>query len=212
LAQPVELAELEKCAMLESDAMRLACFEAILASHGVARQIDPDPQAERTQREVQAEPPKPEVPVAATVDAAPDSPAETPQAAVTEVETRQVAEASAMAVAEVAAADTRAAEAPSVPSESEPSPEPATTMDGWGLDAGREPDVARASVVKVTRTRYGELVFHFDNGQVWRQQEKRYFPYPKDREFDVTITTGMMGEYRLQVEGAGRRTTIKRLQ
>ena len=98
------------------------------------------------------------------------------------------------------------------PAAAEVPSEPDATMQGWGTRENREADVVRASVVKVTRTRYGELVFHFDNGQVWRQQEKRYFPYPKNREFDVTISTGMMGEYRLQVEGAGRRATIRRLQ
>lgn len=69
-----------------------------------------------------------------------------------------------------------------------------------------------ATVVDVTKDGYGALIFHFDNGQVWGQQEKRYFSYPKNRQFDVTISEGIMGESRLQVEGAGRRLTIKRIQ
>jgi len=64
----------------------------------------------------------------------------------------------------------------------------------------------------VSKTGRGALVFQLDNGQVWRQIEPRYYPYPRDREFDVMISTGMLGTYRLQVEGTGRRVTIKRLK
>lgn len=99
-----------------------------------------------------------------------------------------------------------------------PQPQPAAkaapvdAMENLGLRQNSEPDVIHATVVQVEKARFGELIFHFDNGQVWRQQEKRYFPYPRDRAFDVTLSTGMMGEHRLQVEGAGRRATIKRIQ
>lgn len=192
LAQTVELAELERCAALEADAQKLACFEAILASHGVARPAEAEPPDELRQGGLQAAPP-PEAQAAATLDAEPDSAA----AAV------QPAAAGRDAVPAGTVSDREVAEA---------SPEPAAPLGGWGFDEQREPELVHASVVKVTKTRYGELVFHFDDGQVWRQQEKRYFPYPKNREFDVTISTGMMGEYRLQVEGAGRKATIRRLQ
>ena len=84
-------------------------------------------------------------------------------------------------------------------------------MEGLGVD-GPDPEVITGRVTKVTKDDYGRLLFHFENGQVWRQFEKRYYPYPKSREFDVTISTGMMGDHRLQVEGAGRKVGIKRLR
>jgi hypothetical protein len=64
----------------------------------------------------------------------------------------------------------------------------------------------------VTKTYHGELVFHLDNGQVWAQMEKRYYPYPRNRQFDVVISTGMLNEYQLQVGGAGRKVTVRRVK
>jgi len=75
-----------------------------------------------------------------------------------------------------------------------------------------EPGSLQARVTEVEKNRYGALIFHLDNGQVWRQMEPRYFPYPRSAEFDVLITTGMMGEYRLQVDGGGRKVKIKRVK
>ena len=82
------------------------------------------------------------------------------------------------------------------------------------LERTEDPDqqTLEATVIDVTKTGYGELVFHLDNGQVWRQQEKRYYPYPRDREFGVTISRGILGEYQLQVEGTGRKVTIRRIR
>lgn len=97
-------------------------------------------------------------------------------------------------------------------SKASPAADPPDSLADLGLKDRREPEVVHATVVDVTKARYGELIFHLDNGQVWRQQEKRHFPYPRNEAFDVTISTGMMGEYRLQVEGAGRRATIRRVR
>ena len=74
------------------------------------------------------------------------------------------------------------------------------------------PEVLRARVIEVSRGNHDALVFHLDNGQVWRQIQPRYYPYPRNREFDATITTGMLGEYELQVEGEGRKVSVRRLK
>lgn len=81
------------------------------------------------------------------------------------------------------------------------------------LDRGEEePPALTARVVDVTRSWDDSLSFHLDNGQVWQQIEPRRFPYPRDGEFDVEITQGMMGDYRLRVEGEGRMVRIRRLK
>ena len=94
---------------------------------------------------------------------------------------------------------------------------PETAADEFGrehLERAEDPDqqTLEATVIDVTKTGYGELVFHLDNGQVWRQQEKRYYPYPRNGEFAVTISRGILGEYQLQVEGSGRKVTIRRIR
>lgn len=77
-----------------------------------------------------------------------------------------------------------------------------------------EADAAAMTAVvrEVSESRSGRLYFHFSNGQVWRQIEPRRFRYPKDREFAVTITQGMLGEYRLRVAGEGPMTRIRRVE
>ncbi len=69
-----------------------------------------------------------------------------------------------------------------------------------------------ATVNEVTRDSRRYLYFHLDNGQVWRQIEARFVPYPRDRPFQVEIDQGMMGEYRLRVEGEGRMVRIRRIE
>ena len=101
-----------------------------------------------------------------------------------------------------------------IPSDTNVAP-PATGDDSFGREylEGVEESrskVMNATVVDVTKTRLGELVFHLDNGQVWAQMEKRYYPYPRNHQFDVAISTGVLGEYKLQVEGTGRKVTVRR--
>jgi len=81
---------------------------------------------------------------------------------------------------------------------------------GRSKDAGEA--VLHATVTAITRGANRALIFHLSNGQIWRQIEPRHFPYPKQREFDVIISTGIMGEYRLQVGDAGRKVRIRRVQ
>jgi len=185
LAQSVDLADLEVCAGLETDVQKLACFEAIVATSGDAPQPVPQPPAEVQPEAESLAAAQPES--EPRVDVEPDS--------MTDVQPEPAAEAPpgpppappvAASTAVLRAVESRPDEGP--------------------------PAVINATVVDVTKDGYGALIFHFDNGQVWGQQEKRYFSYPKNRQFDVTISEGIMGESRLQVEGAGRRLTIKRIQ
>lgn len=69
-----------------------------------------------------------------------------------------------------------------------------------------------ATVSDVSRGTGGHLYFHLDNGHIWRQVEPRYLPHPKDGPFNIVISRGMMGEYRLRVEGKGRLVRIRRVQ
>jgi hypothetical protein len=75
-----------------------------------------------------------------------------------------------------------------------------------------EKTVVRATVSKVVKGSYGVLYFHFTNGQVWRQIESGRFSYPRDREFDVIINTGMMGDYRLRLAAGGPMIRIRRIR
>ncbi len=78
--------------------------------------------------------------------------------------------------------------------------------------ASRQAASQTVMVTKVTEGIHGVLIFHMDNGHIWRQIERGYFPYPKRRAFTVEIDRGMMGEYRMRVEGKGRMVRIRRLK
>ena len=78
--------------------------------------------------------------------------------------------------------------------------------------ASRQATSHSVMVTKVTEGIHGVLIFHMDNGHIWRQIERGYFPYPKRRAFTVEIDQGMMGEYRMRVEGKGRMVRIRRLK
>lgn len=69
-----------------------------------------------------------------------------------------------------------------------------------------------ATIIKVEKRSYGTLYFFMNNDQIWRQIEPRSFPYPKNRTFQVELDQGMMGDYRLQVEGKGQKTRIRRVK
>jgi hypothetical protein len=90
--------------------------------------------------------------------------------------------------------------------------------DGFGkeyLDSDSdEPEQANrtATIVNVEKHSHGTLYFYMDNGQIWRQIEPRFFPYPKNTAFQVEIDQGVMGDYRLQVEGKGQKTRIRRVK
>lgn len=184
-AQPVDLSDLEICAGLESAELKLACFDAIIATGNGTADSGPD-DARPTERG----------PLLAPVDETPTS------APAMASDPEPVVENSPVASA----------------------PLPASTPDEeFGLEhlpkakdsADPEPETLLATVVEVTQARNRGLSFHLANGQVWRQIEPRYFPYPKDGEFEVTISTGVMGEYRLRVgnqDAGGRMVRIRRVR
>jgi len=69
-----------------------------------------------------------------------------------------------------------------------------------------------ATVTNVTKGHNKVLYFYLENGHVWRQIEPRYLSYPKEVEFAVKITRGMMGEYRMRIGDDGRMVRIRRVK
>ena len=76
----------------------------------------------------------------------------------------------------------------------------------------RERDDIGATVTEVSESPRGNLLFHLENGQVWRQIEARYVPLPANAPFSARISRGLFGEYRLRVGGEGRLVRIRRVQ
>jgi hypothetical protein len=205
-AQSVDLARLEACNALPSDEARLACFEAIVSPAGdgaeppaevvaaPAAAPEPEPVAQ----------PVPEPAAAPVVDTAPASdPASDTAAPATTGSVAAPAEPAAAPVAEPAPAAAVA--------------EPATTPrdDDFGREhiesaPADEPYELRAVVTETVRRRDKGVTFTLDNGQVWQQVDDRYFPYPKDEDFAIVISQGMMGDYRLRVGGEGRMIRVRR--
>ena len=133
----------------------------------------------------------------------------------------QAAAASAQSVAQSAPTEAAAdaADPPSALPEVVDAPleTPGTLSDDFGREhvanvADEPEERVTATVTNVTRDYTKRLVFQFENGQVWRQQEARRFQYPKDRAFNVVIARGVFGDYQMRVNGEGRMTRIKRLQ
>ena len=213
LAQSVDVAELARCAGLGSEAAKLACFEALVEAHAVEQEVAPEPAAEAVQPEAVPDVVEPQPTREAPVAAAPAAPVPAAQPLPTAEPTPAAAPAEDRTPV-AASAPVAATPAPAVEN-----PQPVAAASSEAVDpmaslGVREPEAAdvEATVTEVSKDSYGRLVFHFENGQQWRQIEKRFFPYPKNAEFDVTISEGMMGEQRLQVEGRGRRVAIRRLK
>lgn len=81
-------------------------------------------------------------------------------------------------------------------------------------DQSRDAEETRitAIVTHVSKGVRGNLYFHLENGQVWRQIEARYVPYPRNQRFNIELTQGMMGDYRVRVEGNGRMIRVRRVE
>ena len=217
-AQTVDLSALESCAGLATQDLKLACFEAIIAGSKPPETRQPDaadnPLSDQPVAEIEvvpeAEPPaevtRQEAP---TVDPAPDS---TPAAAVT----------STAAVAVTMEPSTAALSVTSEPSAATaattPEPVASNQLGEEHLDRpekerkANEDEVFHATVTEVTEGRNRILYFHFDNGQIWRQMEARHLEYPRNGEFDINITRGMMGDYRMRIGDNGRLVRIRRVQ
>jgi hypothetical protein len=92
--------------------------------------------------------------------------------------------------------------------------EPTATVDQRDAPSPAPPlenSTIRATVTEVRQGYRDVLYFHLANGDVWRQIEAGRFPYPKDNEFEVEITPGMLSESRLRVNGKGRMTRVRRV-
>jgi len=201
-AQSVELAELERCARIHSAEEKLACFEVIAAGSQVAVEVAPEP-APALSREA----------VAAPVSEVPEAPARLANATQESAAGQEVASPSTAQSPAIQAA----AEEPEPPPSVADTAPPVHEDDSFGREYLESVSESRskemsATVVDVTKTYYGELVFHLDNDQVWAQIEKRYYPYPKNQQFDVVISIGVLNEYQLQVGGTGRKVAVKRVK
>jgi hypothetical protein len=73
-------------------------------------------------------------------------------------------------------------------------------------------EVSPAEAVDVTQGFNKDLRFHLASGQVWRQIEPRHLQYPKNRDFEIEISQGMMGGYRMRIGENGRMVKIRRTQ
>ena len=169
-AQTVDLSTLELCAGLETQELKLACFEAIIAGSST-------PDAVAT----------PTVAVAVTTEPSDGALSVTPEPSAATVATT-------------------------------PEPVANSQLGEEHLDRpeteekANDDDVIHATVTEVSRGRNRILYFHFDNGQVWRQSEARHLEYPRSGEFDINITRGMMGDYRMRIGDNGRMMRIRRVE
>ena len=171
MSQTVEVATLEQCIAMETEELKLRCFEAIIAGNEAG-----DDEMPATQ-----EPPA-------------DNPAPAPAPA---------------AVAPAAAATVNDA------TDVVPQAEQAFGQEHLARQEEDQPTddaLLQATVIEVSRGRNDILYFHLDNDQVWRQIEARHFSYPKSSEFDVNITRGMMGDYRMRIGDNGRMVRIRRVK
>lgn len=171
LSQTVEVATLEQCVAMETEELKLRCFEAIIASSTSGEDEKPQEQESRAQPPASA---SVTPAVAATIDDAAD---------------------------EVAAVTPPVDQA--FGQEHLARQEKGQQARGASL---------RATVIEVSRGRRDYLYFHLDDGQVWRQIEARHYAYPKDGEFEVNISRGMMGEYRMRIGDNGRMVRIRRVK
>lgn len=234
-AQTVDLATLELCAGLETAALKLACFEAIIADARASDEQAPEAAVAVTpeNKPVALEVAVASEPVSAPAATEPDineaaAPGNSPaaSASVPVVAASQAVPDATPVASEMPSTDDvgRKQSAAPVVANSQSAAEIAPTVSNTpsAEDFGREqlaaPDmeekqaVLRATVIDVSQGSRKNLYFHMANGQVWRQIESRRFQYPKNEEFEVSISQGMMGDYRLRIGDNGRMVRIRRVQ
>ncbi len=222
-AQTVDLSALEQCAGLETQDLKLACFEAIISSSTTPETRQPEavdnPLSDQPVAEIEVVP-EAEPPVEAmrqeapAVDAVPDStPAVAATSTVAVVVTTEPAAVTTSTAAVAVTPEPSAAAVTTTPESLASSQLGEEHLDR--SEAGKnadEDEVFHATVTEVTRGHNRILYFHFDNGQIWRQMEARHLEYPSSGEFDISITRGMMGDYRLRIGEDGRLVRIRRVQ
>ena len=200
MSQTVDVSTLEQCITMETEELKLRCFEAIIAGSTSAEDKKSEPQESPADQTL----PAPVIPAAsAAVGDAPDN----------EAAIAPAARAAAAPVSEVemtdAGSQTSNATAASPPGEEAFGQEHLLRRED---DQETDDALLRATVVEVSKGRQDLLYFHLGNGQVWRQNEARHYSYPKGVEFDVNITRGMMGDYRMRIGDNDRMVRIRRVK
>ncbi len=217
LAQGDLQQELERCDAIERAIEKLDCFEALTERGRTPGQGNP---------QTTGSPPTQNDAAAVADDPAGAPPAEGPSLSITlqssETSTANSTGSAANEPALTAQQPDRAPAQPSAEPEvrSAPTPSRGSVAAEFGREqlpeeadaAGGVPDSITAMVSEVTEGVRGNLYFHLDNGQVWRQIEARFVPYPRNEPFEVQINQGMLGEYRLRVGGEGRLVRIRRVE
>ena len=185
---------------METEELKLRCVEAIIAGSTAGEDGKSEPQ------ESSADQPAP----------APVTPAAA--AAVGGASDNEAAIAPADSAAEAPISEVKMADAESEISNATVASPPGEEAFGQEHLLRREKDqetddaLLRATVVEVSKGRHGLLYFRLNNDQVWRQNEARHYSYPKGTEFDVNITRGMMGDYRMRIGDNGRMVRIRRVK
>lgn len=200
MSQTVDVSTLEQCIAMETEELKLRCFEAIIAGSTAGEDTTSEPQESPADQSL----PAPVIPAAsAAVGDAPDN----------EAAIAPAASVAAVPVSEVEMSDA-GSETSNAPAASPPGEEAFGQEHLLRREENQEADDAllRATVVEVSKGRQDLLYFHMDNGQVWRQIEARHYSYPKGVEFDVNITRGMMGDYRMRIGDNGRMVRIRRVK
>lgn len=74
-------------------------------------------------------------------------------------------------------------------------------------------DRVRMGVDRIRTVGYNTLVFHMDNGQVWRQTDDQRLRIPRNRDdLFAEIRRGSLGSYLLRLNGQGRAVVVRRDQ
>jgi hypothetical protein len=68
----------------------------------------------------------------------------------------------------------------------------------------------RATVSRCEKDYRKKYLFHFDNGQIWKQMNDKRLSF-KECNFDVTITKDFFG-YKMQIDGEKSRIRIARVK
>ncbi len=203
-AQSVSQNELQICSSQETAELKLACFEALTVIAGKTAQSTEPAEADTPDEPSVPAPTRAtqELSAIETVQSAPGAPAE--QTATNRVEAEVASSGATTEVAGQAAVADAAQSAPAA----EFGDEHVGKASG---DTNKQTEIS-ATVVEVTEGRHKVLYFQLANGHVWRQIEGRRYRYPRDGEFDVIISRGMLGDYRLRIDEDGPMTRIRRIQ